>query len=106
MLKSFISRFHDPRAYAVSHIGWGMDETAQWEYLGTNRNAAQATGCDGRAYYGNVLFSTGPNLELGGKNDTPCHLDIPLRGCTLALDGTTIVENGILVPDELRAEGM
>ncbi len=104
LLKSFINRFNDPRAYAVSHIGWGMDETAQWEYLGTGRNAAQATGCDGRAYYGNVLFSTGPNLELGGDNDTPCHLDIPLRGCTLTLDGTTIVENGSLVPEALRAE--
>lgn len=106
LLKSFIERFDDPRAYAVSHIGWGMDETAQWEYLGTGRNAARATGCDGRAYYGNVLFSTGPNLELGGKNDTPCHLDIPLRGCTLTLDGTTIVENGTIIPPELRVEGL
>ncbi len=106
LLKSFIERFDDARAYAVSHIGWGMDETAQWEYLGTGRNAMQATGCDGRAFYGNVLFSTGPNLELGGKNDTPCHLDIPLRGCTLTLDSQTIVENGDIVPQELRAEGM
>ncbi len=104
LLKSFINRYRDPRAYAVSHIGWGMDETAQWEYLGTGRNASQATGCDGRAYADNVLFSTGPNLELGGKNDTPCHLDIPLRGCTLTLDGTTIVKHGELIPEALRAE--
>ena len=106
LLKSFIKRFDDPRAYAVSHIGWGMDETAQWEYLGTGRNAIQATGCDGRAFHGNVLFSTGPNLELGGKNDTPCHLDIPLRGCTLALDEEVIIENGTILPQELRADGL
>jgi 2,5-dihydroxypyridine 5,6-dioxygenase len=106
LLRTFIERFNDPRAYAVSHIGWGMDETAQWDYMGTARNGAIATGCDGRAFYGNVLFSTGPNLELGGKNDTPCHLDIPLRNCTLRLDGTPIIENGRLVPQELRAEGL
>ena len=102
LLKGFIQRFHDPRAYAVSHIGWGMDETAQWEYLGTGRNTAMTTGCDGRAYYGNVLFSTGPNLELGGANDTPCHLDIPLRGCSLSLDGESIIDAGKLVPEVLQ----
>ena len=106
LLRSFIARFDDPRAYAVSHIGWGMDETAQWDYMGTARNGTSATGCDGRAFYGNVLFSTGPNLELGGKNDTPCHLDIPLRNCSLRLDGKPIIENGAIVPKELRADGL
>jgi 2,5-dihydroxypyridine 5,6-dioxygenase len=106
LLRSFVQRFNDPRAYAVSHIGWGMDETAQWDYMGTARDGATATGCDGRAFYGNVLFSTGPNLELGGKNDTACHLDMPLRNCTLRLDGQCIIENGMILPKELRAEGM
>lgn len=43
--------------------------------------------------------------ELGGKNDTLCHLDIPLRGCTLSLDGREIVRDGAMVPNELRVEG-
>jgi 2,5-dihydroxypyridine 5,6-dioxygenase len=106
LLRTFIQRFNDPRAYAVSHIGWGMDETAQWDYMGTARAGTSATGCDGRAFYGNVLFSTGPNLELGGKNDTPCHLDMPLRNCTVHLDGTCIIENGRILPKALRAEGI
>jgi 2,5-dihydroxypyridine 5,6-dioxygenase len=106
LLRTFIQRFNDPRAYAISHIGWGLDETALWDYMGTARNGANATGCDGRAYYGNVLFSTGPNQELGGKNDTPCHLDMPLRNCTVRLDGKCIIENGTILPKELRAEGM
>lgn len=106
LLKAFMGRYNDPRAFAVSHIGWGMDETAQWDFLGTGPNAMQCSGCDGRAYYGNVLFSTGPNLELGGANDTPCHMDIPLRGATLTLDGKTIVKDGMLAPKELRAPGM
>jgi 2,5-dihydroxypyridine 5,6-dioxygenase len=103
LLREFMQRFNDPRAYAISHIGWGMDEKAQWEYLGTSPLSNASAGADGRAYCGNVLFSTGPNMELGGSNDTGCHLDIPLRGCDLYLDGEPVVKAGNLVPAELRA---
>lgn len=103
ILRDYMARFNDPQAYAISHIGWGMDKKAAWEFLGTSPLAAASTGVDGRAFWGNVLFSTGPNSELGGKNDTGCHLDIPLRGCTLTLDGKTIVENGKVVAAGLAA---
>jgi 2,5-dihydroxypyridine 5,6-dioxygenase len=102
LLRSYMARFNDPRAYGVSHIGWGMDEKAQWDFLATSPLAAQSSGLDARAFYGNVLFSTGPNSELGGTNDTACHLDIPLRGCSLTLDNEPIVTNGRLIPAELR----
>lgn len=104
LLRTYVTGYGDPRGYAISHIGWGMDEKAQWEYLGTNPAAASSSGRDGRAYYGNVLFSTGPNSELGGTNDTGCHLDIPLRGCSLTLDGEPIVDAGVIVPPALRAQ--
>lgn len=105
LLRQYIRRHNDPRAYAVSHIGWGMDESAQWEFLGTSPViAATSNGPDGRAFCGNVLFSTGPNLELGGANDTACHLDIPLRGCSLYLDGELIVDRGRLRPPDLCPE--
>lgn len=102
VLRTYMARWNDPRAYAISHIGWGMDEKAQWDFMATGAVAAQTFGVDGRAYYGNVLFSTGPNVELGGKNDTACHLDIPLRGCSLFLDGAPVVKAGELVPPELQ----
>ena len=60
---------------------------------------------DGRAFYGNVLFSTGPNVELGGTNDTHCHLDLPMRGCTLYLDDELIVKDGEVIPEDMRAPG-
>jgi 2,5-dihydroxypyridine 5,6-dioxygenase len=50
-----------------------------------------------RSFYGNVLFSTGPNGELGGTNDTACHVDVPMRGCSLFLDDEPIVLNGDVV---------
>ena len=103
VLRAYMARWNDPRAYAISHIGWGMDEKAQWDFLATSPLAAQSFGVDGRSFYGNVLFSTGPNVELGGSNDTGCHLDIPLRGCSLFLDGEPIVQAGSIVPADLQA---
>jgi hypothetical protein len=50
-----------------------------------------------------VKFSAGPNAELGGTNDTGCHLDLPLRRCDLFLDGQQILKEGQIVREELRA---
>ena len=105
LMRSFMASYDDPRAYAISHIGWGLDARARWDFMGTDPAAAESMGMDGRAFYGNVLFSTGPNTEVGGDNDTLCHIDIPLKGCTLTLDGETIVEAGRVVPDDMRVEG-
>ncbi len=105
LLRTFMAGFDDPRAYAISHIGWGLDANARWDFMATGHAGAQSGGQDGRAFYGNVLFSTGPNTEVGGTNDTLCHLDIPLKGCTLYLDNQMIVEGGRIVPEEMRVPG-
>jgi 2,5-dihydroxypyridine 5,6-dioxygenase len=101
MLRDYMASF-DERAYAISHIGWGLNENAQWHHMAI-ADPQKELGVHGLAYYGNVLFSTGPNTELGGTNDTPCHVDMPLRNCTLTLDGQVIVENGKIVPREMQA---
>ena len=59
-------------------------------------------GMELRSFYGNVMFSIGPNNELGGPNDTPCHFDIPMRGCSLYLDDELIVDAGELTVAEMR----
>lgn len=102
LLSDYAKSFRDPRAYAVSHIGWGLNEKAQWSAHATG---VPGIGMDGRAYYGNVLFSTGPNFEFGGDNDTHCHLDLPMKNCTLTLDDELIVKDGEVVPKEMRAAG-
>jgi 2,5-dihydroxypyridine 5,6-dioxygenase len=102
LLKEYIAGFRDPKAYAISHIGWGLNDHAQWTCHATG---VGGIGMDGRAFYGNVLFSTGPNVELGGTNDTQCHLDLPMRGCTLYLDDELIVKNGEIIPKDMRAPG-
>jgi len=96
-LKAFIASYDDKRAHAISHIGWGLNEACQWSV------DLPGIGMDGRACYGNVLFSLGPDTEFGGMNDTPCHLDLPMQHCTLALDDELIVDEGRIVPADMRA---
>ncbi len=106
LMRSYMESFHDPRAYAVSHIGWGLNERANWHHQALSRELNAEIGMHALAFYGNVLFSLGPNTELGGSNDTACHLDIPLRKCSLSLDGKPIVDRGRVVPAEMRAPGL
>jgi len=99
-MRDYMASFDDERAYGIAHIGWGLNEKARWSYLATDR---RGLGMHGRSYYGNVLFSTGPNQELGGTNDTQCHVDIPMRGCSLYLDDEPIVVDGDIAVEEMKA---
>lgn len=105
LLQSYIESFDDPRAWAVSHIGWGLNQKANWFHMATSKTNDRDRVLNGLAFYGNVLFSMGPNSEVGGKNDTACHIDMPMRNCSLTLDGKTIVENGRIIPEDMRVPG-
>ncbi|NMK47888.1 2,5-dihydroxypyridine 5,6-dioxygenase [Achromobacter sp. Bel] len=93
LLSEYVASFRDPEAYAISHIGWGLQPRAHWTTLGLYDREA-TIGMDARAYEGNFLFSLGPNNEAGGSRTTTCHIDIPLRGCTVRLDGEDVVRQG------------
>lgn len=103
LLRDYMASFNDPRGYAISHIGWGLHERANWYHmLATNRLQEERI-MNSLSFYGNVLFSTGPNTELGGDNDTACHLDIPMRNCSFFLDDKQIVDSGRVIIPELMA---
>jgi 2,5-dihydroxypyridine 5,6-dioxygenase len=99
LIKSYMGEFKDPRGMGMSHVGWGLDHRAQWHGL---TQFPGGMGMELRSFYGNVMFSTGPNNELGGPNDTACHLDIPMRGCSLFLDDEPVVVDGIVVVKEMQ----
>jgi 2,5-dihydroxypyridine 5,6-dioxygenase len=105
LLRNYIESFNDPRGYAISHIGWGLNERANWHHIAATHDLANERTMNSLSFYGNVLFSTGPNTEFGGTNDTPCHLDLPLLGCSLWLDGVPILEAGKVVHPGMRAPG-
>ncbi|HBT34421.1 MAG TPA: 2,5-dihydroxypyridine 5,6-dioxygenase [Pusillimonas sp.] len=93
LLREYMASFNDPEGYAISHIGWGLQPRCYWSTLGLY-DKEQTIGMDARAYEGNFLFSLGPNNEGGGSRTTACHIDIPLRNCTVSLDGEEVVRNG------------
>ena len=98
LLRDYMTSFDDPEAYAVSHLGWGLQKRARWSTLGLYDREA-TIGMDARAFEGNFLFSLGPNNEAGGTRLTACHIDIPMRNCTVSLDGTDVVREGTVVHD-------
>lgn len=102
LIKSYMEAFDDPDGYGMSHVGWGLEERAKWHGL---TQFPGGMGMELRSFFGNVMFSTGPNNELGGDNCTPCHLDIPMRNCSLFLDDEPIVVAGDVVIPEMRPAG-
>lgn len=102
LIKNYMASFNDPRGYAISHIGWGLNERAKWHHMAATKHLAEEHVLNALSFYGNVLFSTGPNTEFGGNNDTKCHLDLPMLGCDLSVDGTQIIRSGDIVHPELR----
>ncbi|MGS1008991.1 2,5-dihydroxypyridine 5,6-dioxygenase [Achromobacter anxifer] len=95
ILKEYMAAYEDPEAYAVSHIGWGLQPRAQWSML-AHYNKEAHIGMDARAFEGNFLWSMGPNNEAGGSRTTACHIDIPMRHCSVALDGRPVVVDGVV----------
>lgn len=94
LFRSYLGAFGDREAYAVSHVGWGMNPAARWDALALY-DKAQVNGTELRAFAGNFLYSTGAN-EVAGRF-TDGHFDLPMRNCTVALDGEPVVIAGELV---------
>ena len=84
----------DQAAYAVSHLGWGLNRRARWDAMNFY-DKADFNGTELRAFAGNFLYSTGAN-EVAGRH-TLGHFDLPLRGCTVLLDGVAVVDKGVLL---------
>jgi 2,5-dihydroxypyridine 5,6-dioxygenase len=80
--------------YAVSHVGFGLNERARWDSM-SYYDKSDFNGTEMRAFAGNFLYSTGAN-EVAGRH-TLGHFDLPLRGCTVALDDEVVVDAGQLV---------
>jgi 2,5-dihydroxypyridine 5,6-dioxygenase len=93
LMRGYFEAWNDADAYAVSHLGWGLNRGARWDAMNFY-DKADFNGTELRAYAGNFLYSTGAN-EVAGRH-TLGHFDLPLRGCTVQLDGVTVVYKGVL----------
>ena len=96
LFRSYLSAFGDRESYATSHVGWGMNQLARWD-AAQLFDKRETWGTEARVYAGNFVYSTGAN-ELAGRF-TAGHFDLPMRCCTITLDGRTIVEEGVLIAE-------
>ena len=95
LMASYFAAWNDPNAYGVSHVGWGMNPAARWDALAMY-DKHDTNGTELRAFAGNFLISTGANEHA--NRFTSGHFDLPLRHCTVSLDGVDVVRNGVVQP--------
>ena len=96
LFREYLAAWDDPIAYGMSHVGWGMNPRARWESMALyDKRDVQAT--EFRAWAGNFLWSTGSNQYA--NRFTLGHFDLPMRGCTITLDSTPVVIDGVLQGD-------
>ena len=95
LMRSNWAAWGDREASAVSHLGWGLNAAARWDSMALY-DKRDFNGTELRAFAGNFLYSTGAN-EVAGRH-TLGHFDLPLRNCTVLLDGVAVVEQGRVLP--------
>jgi 2,5-dihydroxypyridine 5,6-dioxygenase len=93
MMRAYLAAWGDREAYAVSHVGFGMNPGARYEAL-SMYDQRDTNGTELRAVPGNFLFSTGAN-EFAGRY-TAGHFDLPMMGTTIELDGVAVIKEGVL----------
>ncbi len=99
LFREYLAAWEDPVAYGISHVGFGVNPGARWEALALyDKGDVQAV--EPRAWAGNFLWSTGSNQYA--DRFTLGHFDLPMRGCTITLDGKPVVVDGKLQGDLAR----
>src|SRR5438477_5778556 len=93
MMRAYLAAWGDREAYAVSHVGFGMNPGARYEAL-TMYDQRDTNSTEVRAVAGNFLVSPGAN-ELAGRY-TARNVGRPMMGTTTLLDGLAVVREGVL----------
>jgi 2,5-dihydroxypyridine 5,6-dioxygenase len=93
IMRGYLAAWGDREAYAVSHVGFGMNPKARYEALAMY-DKRDTNGTELRCVAGNFLFSTGAN-EFAGRY-TAGHFDLPAMRTTIEVDGTVVVRDGVL----------
>ncbi len=92
---------NDQDPFAVSHLGWGLNPQALWYGIALYGEEPERHRAATRTFPGNFLFSTGPNTQGGGTRKTRGHYDVPMRDCSIELDGVMVVEKGKIIDDNM-----
>jgi 2,5-dihydroxypyridine 5,6-dioxygenase len=93
MMRGYFAAWGERDAYAVSHVGFGLNPKARYEALAMY-DKRDTNGTEIRAVAGNFLFSTGAN-EFAGRY-TAGHFDLPVMKTTITVDDTVVVRAGMV----------
>ncbi|MGL4235846.1 peptidase M29 [Tabrizicola sp.] len=91
--REYLEAWEDRNAFGISHVGWGVNPRAKW-VSAAMYDKRDMQGVEFRAVAGSFLWSTGANQYAGRY--TLGHFDLPMRNCTIALDGRIVVKDGVL----------
>ncbi|MGQ0568661.1 MAG: hypothetical protein ACT4P5_03890 [Armatimonadota bacterium] len=92
VLQKWFEGWRDPRAYWISHIGWGLDHRTVWTRMQRKDEGGTA---DAESFYGAMQIAFGRDTSfLGGTNDVPAHMDFDCLGNSVAVDGLEILRGG------------
>ena len=78
LMRGYLAAWGDREAYAVSHVGFGLNRPGTLRSARACMTGSDLNGTELRAVAGNFLFSTGAN-EFAGRF-TAGHFDIPVTG--------------------------
>lgn len=94
VLNDYFESWNDPEVWALSHMGWGLLPAARWSAFDVY-DPRSLYGQELRSTAGNFMWSTGSNRFA--NRETPAHLDVPMRNCTVTVDDIVVVRDGKLV---------
>lgn len=100
VLRDYFAYWGEPNAYGLSHLGWGINHDAYWWAMALQEPVVGEF-TEGRSFAGSFMISTGVNRPAG--RFTRCHFDLPMRNCTVVLDGVEVVRGGVLAADPAAA---
>ena len=95
LLKTWFANWHDPNAYIMSHLGWGLEPRAQ---------VASMQMMEWESYGGGVMVAFGANdgQFLGGTTHSNAHLDIVMLQNGFSCDGAVVLEDGAFKMPDLQ----
>lgn len=102
MLRQWFEAWNDPRAYHISHVGWGCDPRGEW---GRMARKTQGGLGDAESFAGVFQIAFGRDTSWyigGGTNDVPAHIDFNCLHNSLTLDGVPVSVEGQFVHSRLR----
>lgn len=97
LLRQWFEGWGDPRAYHISHVGWGCDPRADWGRMA--RKEPGGIG-DAESFAGVFQIAFGRDTSWyigGGSNNVAAHMDFNCLNHSITLDNRRITEIGRFV---------